>query len=177
MIRPAYLLLSYAFVDIGVVFFGIQNWFSSLIQTLLHRSADLTGRSRLWDIVETKIWENPVIGHGVHVASDNGLTGYDPNYVHAHNGELDIVYNSGFLGLICYIIFLCMAVSRCAKYWESVIVQLAFFFLIFMMIHAITGLFFSSYTCLVLWLCLNAKALVDASRKNEGIRKGKRVNE
>ena len=158
-IRPGYLLGAYVFVDVGIVFFDIQNRFAVLIKDLLHRSADLTGRSQLWDIVKAKIWESPIYGHGIRPIADNGLTAFNSNYVHAHNGELDIVYNSGFLGLACYIVLLLLAVTKCGKNWDCAAVQLAFFFLILMMIHAITGLFFSSYTCLALWLCLNAETL------------------
>lgn len=158
-IRPGYLLGAYALVDIGIVFFDIQNRFAALIKDVLHRSADLTGRSQLWDIVKTKIRESPIFGYGIRTTVDNGLTVYNSNYVHAHNGELDIVYNSGFLGLACYIVLLILAVMKCGKNWDCAAVQLAFFFLILMMVHAITGLFFSSYTCLALWLCLNAETL------------------
>lgn len=164
-IRPGFLLGAYAAVDFGIVFFDIQKRFATLIQSVLHRSADLTGRSRLWDIVKEKIWESPVYGHGIRVTSDNGLTVYNSNYVHAHNGELDIVYNSGFLGLACYIALMLLAVTKCGKNWDCAAVQLAFFFLILMMIHAITGLFFSSYACLALWFCLNAEALKKLSQE------------
>lgn len=158
-IRPEYLLGAYAAVDIGIVFFDIQRRFATLIEGVLHRSADLTGRLQLWEIVKSKIWESPYVGHGIQSSSNNGLTIYDPNYVHAHNGELDIVYNSGFLGLACYLVLLFIAVGKCGKSWSCVVVQLSFYFLILIMVHAITGLFFSSYACLALWLCLNADTL------------------
>lgn len=164
-ISPAYLLGGYAIVDIGIVFFDIQRRFAILIEGVLHRSADLTGRSQLWGIVKSKIWECPFVGHGIQSSLNNGLTIYDPNYVHAHNGELDIIYNSGFIGLACYMALLLIAVNKCGKCWSCVVVQLSFYFLILMMVHAITGLFFSSFTCLALWLCLNAETLQQISQQ------------
>lgn len=171
-IKPIPLVIGYAAIDIGIVVFDIQRRFSSFIENVLHRSADLTGRVQLWDIVKSKIPESPIIGHGIQLSGKNGLTEYNRNYVHAHNGELDIIYNGGFLCLICYGALILTAASRCAKYWDSPYVRLSYFILILIMVHAITGLFFSSYACMVLWLCLNAEVLCRLSmeatmKKNE----------
>lgn len=168
VIKPIYLVAGYAAADVGIVFFNIQMLFKDFIEKVLNRSADLTGRTQLWEIVKSKILDNPLIGRGIQRSENNGLTEYNINYVHAHNGELDILYNSGCLGLACYIALVAMAVSRCTKHWRSSCVRLSFLFLILVMVHAITGLFFSSYACMILWLCLNADVLENLTSEMNG---------
>lgn len=158
-IKPIPLVIGYAIIDIGIIMFDVQRNFAYIIENVLHRSADLTGRAQLWNIVKSKILESPLIGHGIQLSENNGLTEYNRNYVHAHNGELDVIYNGGLLCLVCYGALILIAASKCVKCWNSSCVRISFIFLILIMIHAITGLFFSSYACMVLYLCLNSEML------------------
>lgn len=166
--KPAFLVSGYVIADVGVVFFDIQSRFSGFIENVLHRSSDLTGRKQLWDIVRQKFWDNPVIGHGVQASKENGLTVINANYVHAHNGELDVLYTAGFAGFACYCYLIVLSMIECAKYWKNNCVRISFAFLILLMIHAITGLFFSSYACFALMLCLNSSILNRMTSYTEG---------
>lgn len=159
MFNPFVLLGSYVLIDISIVIFNIQKVFAGFIETVLHRSADLTGRTEIWQIVISKLHETPILGHGIQMPENNGLTVYNTDYVHAHNAELDILYNSGLAGLLCYIVLLAFAAFQCNRYYDDRTVQLAFWFLFLTLVHGITGLFFSSYAILILWCCIKAECL------------------
>lgn len=170
-VSPYLQLGLYVTVSIGIVVFRVQEVASELIAGVLDRSADLTGRTRIWDIVFGMIWESPFLGRGVQLAENNGLTRYNPHFVHAHNGELDILMQGGLLTFIPFAAMILLVTQNAARWHESRLVQLLYLGLILVMIRAITGLFFSSYAVLLVFLLLNAQSLVE----KEGTQEGRRI--
>ncbi|WP_313811131.1 O-antigen ligase family protein [Glutamicibacter sp.] len=158
-IKPIVLLVVYIVIDIGIVFFHIQDRWSDFIENVLNRSTDLTGRTRIWGLVMDRIEESPIWGTGVQLAENNGLTQYNANFVHAHNGELDIIFQGGFVAFIPFVVMILMATIRADRFYSSRAVQILFIGLILIMFRAITGLFFSSYACLLLYLVLNSSTI------------------
>lgn len=157
--KPFLLLALYVVLDIGIVVFHIQEVVAEFLGNVLDRSADLTGRTRLWDIVFDMIRESPIWGHGVQLSENNGLTVYNENFVHAHNGELDILLQGGLLAFIPFVILVCLATRKAARNYDNTAVQIIFLGLILVLVHSITGLFFSSYAVLLLFLLLNSQIL------------------
>lgn len=163
LIRPFMLLIIYAAIDIGIVHFRIQDHFSEFIVEVLDRSTSLTGRTKIWEIVEGMFQQSPIYGYGIQLTENNGLTIYNKAYVHAHNGELDILLNGGILTLVPHVILIVMMASIAAKNYQSRTVQILYIGLIIVMFRAITGLFFSAYALLLVYLILNAKVIAERS--------------
>lgn len=167
--KPAQWIIGYFVIDFGVVFLNIQQYIDSFIENVLHRSASLTGRVQLWDIVMSKIPEDPVIGHGIQLSKNNGLTAFNPNFVHAHNGELDILYTGGIALFLVYLAFIIIVIKNVSKNFDLKAIRIAFFGFVLILIHAIQGLFFSSYSFLILFLLANAHAFKqEADQVSEG---------
>lgn len=160
-LRPVGLLTLYIALDVGIVLFGIQDRAKEFINDVLERSTDLTGRTRIWEIVFGMIRDSPIWGNGVQLTENNGLTIYNSNYVHAHNGELDILMQGGLMAFIPFVIMVILVTRKAAKYYNHRPIQVLFIGLIVILVHAITGLFFSSYAVLVVFLLLNAGTISD----------------
>lgn len=154
--RPFLLLVLYALIDIGIVVFQIQERASDFITEVLDRSADLTGRTRIWDIVFGMIQDSPLFGNGVQLTENNGLTMYNSNFVHAHNGELDILMQGGLLTFIPFVTMIILATLKATKHYDHRAIQILYIGLILIMARSITGLFFSSYAVLIVFLLLNS---------------------
>jgi O-antigen ligase len=155
-LRPFLLLGVYAAVDVGIVVFHIQEQASALIEAVLNRSSDLTGRTRIWDLVFVMIQDSPLFGNGVQRAENNGLTVVDPNFVHAHNGELNLLLEGGLLTFVPFVVLVLIVTRNAARDYRSRAVQMLYLGLIISMVRAIQGLFFSSYSVLLVFLLLNA---------------------
>lgn len=164
-LKPFLLLALYIAADIGIVLFQIQKLASGFITGVLDRSTDLTGRTRIWELVFDMIRRSPIWGHGVQLSENNGLTIYNPNFVHAHNGELDILMQGGLLTFIPFVILVFLATRNASRYYEQRAVQVLYIGLILIMVHSITGLFFSSYAVLLVFLLLNSQRF--AEKANE----------
>ncbi|MGO2933202.1 O-antigen ligase family protein [Microbacterium sp.] len=158
-LRPFVLLTAYVAIDLGIVLFQVQERASEFIARVLDRSADLTGRTRIWDIAFEMIRESPVWGNGVQLAQNNGLTYFDPNFVHAHNGELDILMQGGLLAFVPFVVMILLATRNANRYYQRRAVQILYLGLILVMLRAITGLFFSSYAVLLVFLILNSDTI------------------
>lgn len=162
VLRPWAMIAAYAATAIGVVGFRIQEHMGDFIEGVLNRSTDLTGRTRIWDLALNLIRESPVWGHGIQKAENNGLTYYDPNFVHAHNGELDMLLNGGLLVFSVYVVLLIAVVRRTHASYRSRAVQILYLCMVILLVRSITGLIFSASMVLLWYLLLNAKSVAQS---------------
>lgn len=165
--KPFPLLITYAIIDIGIVVFHIQDLASDFITNVLERSTDLTGRTQIWDLVFDMIRKSPLIGNGVQLSENNGLTKYNVNFVHAHNGELDILMQGGLFVFIPFVFMMIITARSATKSYDFLPVQILFIGLILVMFRGITGLFFSSYAMLLVFLILNADIIADEALRRD----------
>ena len=99
-----YLLVVAAFFA-GVVIFRIQNLFSDFIVNVLGKDLTFSGRTVFWDRVLHCIAQRPVLGWGLQTLEKTWHMIAAP---HAHNYILQILYETGFVGLGCFLIMLWM---------------------------------------------------------------------
>lgn len=93
----------------------------------LGRDTSLSGRSDLWQILITDIWQKPALGYGYGVYwSPNGpaahyllrLIHWNPGM--AHNGFLEVALNTGLFGVAALLLLLAVAVTRAsAMFWQG----------------------------------------------------------
>lgn len=72
---------------------AMQGW----VLGLVGRSADLTGRSNIWNIALNLSSEHPLIGYGIGGSPE--LTRYLGFDAHAHNGYLQLLLELGWIGV------------------------------------------------------------------------------
>jgi len=89
---------------VSALAFAAFEFFSADFVAMVGRDVTLTGRTEIWRIVLNAIWQNPFLGYGYDAATANfikplliGQVG--PAAVDAHNGYLDVMLGTGFLGL------------------------------------------------------------------------------
>lgn len=113
--KVADIVLKYGFgimliLNIGIVFFNAQIFFGNFITEILHESADLNKRTLIWQVVLKRIYDSPVIGHGVNTntyfAIGGGIAGINQA---THNCLLYLIFISGILGTL-YFLALCFNV-------------------------------------------------------------------
>lgn len=89
-------ILIYVILEIGIVFFRIQDVFSYLIVDILHRNLSFTGRTRIWDYY-IKQFSNGSFFHKLF-----GNFGVTELAVNSHNMFLGILSFTGITGALLY---------------------------------------------------------------------------
>lgn len=91
------------FLSVLVIFFRQFAFYSDAVTSLFGKDVTFTGRSDLWDQALTQIYKNPILGIG-HVNGD--LFGNELwSSSSCHNFYLDVIIETGFVGLSCVAIF------------------------------------------------------------------------
>lgn len=84
-------------VNILIIFFSFQKYFSFLIVNILHKNLDLTDRIFVWQKVIPVIKNNFILGQGIMYAElSRSVIGAS----HAHNYFLNTFYNGGLIAFI-----------------------------------------------------------------------------
>ncbi len=100
-------------LNIGIVFFRVQNLFEFVIVDILHKSLDLSYRTNIWDMAMNLFKLEPlkfVFGHGFFditnvfeftvIKSSNIVVFFHPN--HLHNIIMNNLFFGGLVGTILY---------------------------------------------------------------------------
>lgn len=87
------------FIFFFIVIFRLQNYFDFIIVDLLNRDLTFTGRTYIWDKAISLIKDNMVLGLGF---SDMELRIKAIGIYHAHSAYLNVLLESGIIGLIFY---------------------------------------------------------------------------
>lgn len=82
-----------------IVVFGIQNYFSFIIEDVFHKSLTLTGRTTIWQNCFEQILHHPILGIGM---MDYQMRFSTLGIYHAHCTFLNVILESGLVGLFSY---------------------------------------------------------------------------
>ena len=130
------------FMNLLFVVFRGQELFRWLIVGVFHRSMTLTKRVFVWDLAMQQIQDHPVIGHGYNTFV------YTREIVTTHNEILEILYKTGFIGLLFYLALLVLVVVALYKNRKNIATGyiagfLGVYFLMFVMEqHAFANFFY-----------------------------------
>lgn len=139
-------------VTVSVVFLRIQKYFSFIIEKLLNKSMDLTGRINIWDDSYRFIFDKYIfLGHGM--PREGNFILWHSQLWQAHNQMLQTLYESGLVGTILfyyliYISFNQLKFMNNKKY--SLILCAVLFSMLIMMITEIYGYYIPTYTLFIL---------------------------
>lgn len=111
----------------------LQRLFKYLIVDILHKDLTLSSRTLLWDSAIKIIKENKLIGIGVQKSKRmiELISAY-----HSHSHFLNVILQSGFLGISVYFGMIFSVFAKLKKYKENIIAQIIAFtlFVIFIML-------------------------------------------
>lgn len=110
------LFVMFVAMQIMIVFLRLQEHFAFFIENILGKSISFTGRTLIWDLSYLVILQSPIIGYGVYEGA--GLIQVGNAFFYAHNAILEILIQSGVIGLILFIIPFIMAARRLYQYRE-----------------------------------------------------------
>ena len=151
---------------IALVFLRIQNIFSFLIVDILHKDLTLSNRTLIWDIAIKIIKQNKILGIGIQGSNEmhNLITAY-----HSHSDFLNILLQSGILGLGAYWIILYKCFGCLSKYKNNPIAQLIAFSIGILLIMLLVDTFdITANLFIIICLAYNIKYLVEGKVENNG---------
>lgn len=117
------LVIGALLVDIGIVFFNIQESFGFIIETVLNRDATFTGRSLIWEtsinaFLDGDFWRG--LGNSLAFGYNGwGNLGWEEQKFSAHNQILTLLTNAGVIGLIIEVIFFVIILKAIVKIKEN----------------------------------------------------------
>lgn len=153
--RPFYwisLVLTYL-----IVRFNIQEKFSWFIETVLHKNANLTFRTMLWENSIQVIKEKIVFGHGL-IENNGNFVWNGWTYTQAHNQILQSMYECGAVGtilLFAFIYFCCNKLKLNDK--RGVVLGTGVFVYLIIMIVEIYMYYMPTYSILFLAYFMSRK--------------------
>lgn len=113
----SYLLFAtFVSLQIMVVFLRLQEYFAFIIENILGKSIDFSGRTLIWDLSYLIILRSPIIGHGLQ--EGHGLIQVSGIFLYSHNAILEVLIQSGAIGLVLFIVPFLMAARRLYQYRE-----------------------------------------------------------
>lgn len=124
-------VIVYIIVFFWIIVFRIQNLFDWLIVDILSKDLTFTGRIYIWDKATQMINQKPIFGYG------NQTLKYSATIYTTHNQILEILFKTGFVGLISYlsiIISSCKNLYKYRKTFESKFISLIILIYFIMMI-------------------------------------------
>ncbi len=118
---------------VGIVILRVQNIFEFFIVDILHKDLTFSSRTKLWDRTIKIINNNKILGTGIQKSE---FTIKSISAYHAHSHFLNIMFQSGILGVGIYIYIVFEAFNRLNKFKESRIAQIVSFtlFVLFIML-------------------------------------------
>ncbi len=104
-------LLACGLLDFSIVYLRFQNIFSGFIVEFLHKDITLSGRTYIWDAVIASLSRSPFFGYG----AVNTVSVYDVQ-IACHNQWLSIAHESGYVGLILFVISILVSFRLASHY-------------------------------------------------------------
>lgn len=149
---------------IALVFFRIQDIFAFLIVDILHKDLTLSDRTIIWDKVINIIQQNNLIGIGIRESNDmiNMISAF-----HSHCDFLNILLQSGYLGLGTYLIILNRGFNSLKKFKSNNVAQLIAFSIGALLIMLLVDTFdITANLFILICLAYNIRYLVERKEIN-----------
>lgn len=129
-------VLLYLFLEIGIVFLRIQDFFSYIIVSILHRNLSLTGRTSIWDYYIKQFSDENLFQK---LFGNFGVTQLSVN---THNMFLGLLVFTGVIGLTLYFVLLYLAIVNLIKEKNTDLARFVSVILFGFLINALTMEFY-----------------------------------
>ncbi len=113
-----------ALLFVALVIFRVHEHLLFLVQSILNKDISLNGRTNVWDGFLYHVQKSPFFGYGLEykettVEKVSQWTGGLFTLNHAHNQYLNILYQTGIVGLLIFGLILFLTGYRLMKYRKS----------------------------------------------------------
>lgn len=132
---------------LAVVFLRNADFLEPLIVNVLGKDMTFTSRLGIWDNAIKAIIEKPIIGHGIlysnQIVEQLGQIGEIlwKGATHCHCQILQVMFQSGIVGLICYLTVIIISFSCYKKYIKTSIAQVGTICLFIFCVISITEVY------------------------------------
>lgn len=120
---------------VGIVILRVQNWFSFLIEQVLHKDLTLTGRTIIWDHSFNMINNSLLLGYGFQ--EQLLYVRYGELYYTGHNQLLQNMLKGGLVSTVFFVLIILLCghrLMKCKKHdFASIISVFIFDFLVMML--------------------------------------------
>lgn len=144
----------------GIIIFRVQEYFQYFIENILHRSVNFTNRTYIWDYVMDFISAKPWLGYGV----EDSVIRYNKTILyqsfHAHNQILEIIYKTGFIGLIVFGIIVFDSIKKLYMNKDHIIVKFISIILFAYLFMMLTEVYSFEYFMFLFVICSNVSSLI-----------------
>lgn len=164
-IKKAVIVNVIIFFAIGV--FQIQNVFTVIVQRLLHKNMNFTGRTNIWSTTIELIKRNFLLGYGVQPSSIRVVIYNNINAVNSHNEFLEILYHGGIVlgSVFFYMIYLIVKKLNSNK--DSIVAKLGTVLLFTYFIMMLMESYRYSLFMFLFVILYNIELIIDEKRKFE----------
>ncbi len=131
-----YYLLLYLFLEIGIVFFRIQEVFSFIIEDILHRNLSFTGRTTIWNYYIEQFIDAGIVNK---LFGNFGATSLQVN---SHNMFLGLLSFTGMVGLFLFAILIIFSATNLYKEKNTDIAKVVSIILFCFLINSLTMEFY-----------------------------------
>ncbi|WHY86073.1 O-antigen ligase family protein [Neobacillus novalis] len=158
-------ILVYFLIFVSIVILRLQEvLFGELITNYLNKDISFTGRTYIWDIALEKIKESWLIGYGrgnsVIFENTSNSFFYKPTE-ETHNGFLEVLLNSGLIGIVVLFSILFVIGNRLDKYKHHIISRvLSFSIISFLIIGLVESVFYKIEFWIILVISFNIDKIV-----------------
>lgn len=157
----------YFVLFLSIVVLRVQNLFRFIIVDIFHKDLTLTGRTYIWDYVTNFIQRKKALGYGMENSSVRlNKTSYWRSS-HAHDQLLEIIYKTGFVGLVVYLIIMYKTFKELYQYRKYKMAKFISIVVLAYCIMMLTEFYLFDTYMFIFVFCYNIKFLLREEDKNE----------
>lgn len=158
-------IITYTILFFSIIIFRIQYLFKFLIVDILGKDITFTNRVYIWDYVLKFIKSKPILGYGYELGEKRYLKTELYRSYHAHNQILEIIYKSGFVGFMFFILIFIDIFKKIYKLKETKIASFFSFSVFTLLIMMLTEAYSFEYFIYLLVLFNHVDILVKKERR------------
>lgn len=160
------LSLTYLVLFFSVIIFKVQNLLSFIFVDILHKDLTFTGRTIVWSDVIKLIGNKPIFGYGVEYRFTRLARSINLQVYHAHNEILEIIYKTGLIGLISFVIFFTVSVKKLYINKDNEFVKVLSFIMFIFMVMMLTEAYSLENILYVFAIFYNVDYILKCRRKD-----------
>lgn len=164
-----YLITNIVFT-ISIVIYKMQYLFSYLIVNILNKDLTFTGRVDIWNRNLEYIKEKPIFGYGIEFEGNRILK--NDGFSHAHNQYLEIIYESGVIGLALFGYLIISIIQKLHKYKNHKFTKIISLFICLIFISMQTEVFRNNNFWIIYIIAFNIDIIINSSKCNRGEKNG-----
>ncbi|MDR1067096.1 MAG: O-antigen ligase family protein [Clostridiales bacterium] len=144
-------------VTVAFMKLKIPDGISAFIASAFNRSANLSGRTGIWNLIAEKLSLKPIFGYGLQYDNVSIIKNTATAITHAHNQYLDILFRGGIVAFIAFVIYMSAINKSVRECYKMKVCRIPICCLYCLFALMITDVYFLRHPIIFLTLALSAK--------------------